>query len=60
MNQEVFAMESGEVTLQWPAKMTAEEYEDFKAWLKLIERKASRAVSAVGNEAAKETSNGSV
>lgn len=44
MNEEIFALDSGNVTLQWPATMTAEEYEDFEAWLTIIKRKAKRAV----------------
>jgi hypothetical protein len=47
MKQEVFTLSEGDVVLQWPARMTAEEYEDFKGWLKLIENKAGRAVREV-------------
>ncbi len=44
MNNEVFTLDEGEVTLLWPAKMSAESYEDFKSWLDLVARKAKRAV----------------
>ncbi len=43
MNTEIFTLDEGEVTLQLPAKMSPESYEDFKAWLDLIARKAKRA-----------------
>lgn len=46
MKQEVFSLAGGDVVLQWPAQMTADEYEDFKGWLRLIERKAGRAVQS--------------
>lgn len=42
MNTEIFTLDEGEVSLQWPAKMSPESYEDFKAWLDLIARKAKR------------------
>lgn len=42
MNNEVFTLDEGEVTLQWPQKMSLESYEDFKAWLELIAKKAKR------------------
>jgi hypothetical protein len=44
MKNEVFTLDEGEATLQWPTKMSPESYEDFKAWLDLIARKAKRTV----------------
>lgn len=44
MNNDVFTLDEGEVVLQWPSRMSAESYEDFKDWLELITRKAKRAV----------------
>jgi len=44
MNNEVFTLMEGEVTLQWPANMSPESYEDFKEWLNLIAKKAGRTV----------------
>jgi hypothetical protein len=43
MNTEIFTLTEGDVSLQWPAKMSPESYEDFKDWLDLIVRKAKRA-----------------
>ena len=36
--------DTGIATFQWPAEISAEEYEDFKLWLSLIQRRVSRAV----------------
>ena len=44
MNNEVFALEEGEVTLQWPANMSSESYEEFKEWLNLLAKKIKRTV----------------
>lgn len=44
MNSDIFTLDEGEVTLQWPSRMSPESYEDFKDWLDLIVRKAKRAV----------------
>jgi hypothetical protein len=46
MNQDIFTLEEGQVVLQWPATLSADGYEDFKDWLKLIARKAGRGVKA--------------
>ena len=46
MNQEVATFSEGVATLWWPSEMSAEEYEDFKAWIALIIRKAERASRA--------------
>ena len=43
MNSDTFTLDEGQVILQWPAKMSAESYEDFKSWLDLVARKAKRA-----------------
>jgi hypothetical protein len=44
LNNEVFTLEEGEVTLQWPANMSPKSYEDFKEWLNLLDKKIKRAV----------------
>lgn len=43
MNNEVFALDAGEVVLQWPSKLSLEDFEDLEAWLQIILRKAKRA-----------------
>jgi hypothetical protein len=42
MNYEVFTLEKGQAVLQWPANMSKESYEEFKAWLDLIAIKVKR------------------
>ena len=44
LNNEVFTLEEGEVTLQWPANMSPKSYEEFKEWLNLLDKKIKRAV----------------
>lgn len=45
MKQETFVLDTGTVTIQWPAKITEENFEDFKSWLKLLERRIGRNVT---------------
>jgi hypothetical protein len=47
MNEEVFSLTEGAVTLRWPSKISPESFQDFSAWLDLVKRKASRASAAV-------------
>lgn len=41
---EVFCLNEGAIVFQYPAKMTAAEYEDVVAWLAIIQRKIARSV----------------
>lgn len=41
--QDVFTLDEGQVVIQWPANMSEDSFEDFKAWLKLLEKKIGRA-----------------
>jgi len=43
MRQEVFALAEGDVTIQWPERLSAESLEDFTDWLRILERKIKRA-----------------
>jgi len=54
MKNDVFTLDEGQASLQWPAKMSQESYDDFKSWLDLIARKAKRSV--VRKEAHEENS----
>lgn len=47
MRSDVFTLDEGEVILQYPERLSAESYEDFKAWLDLIAKKAKRAVGNI-------------
>jgi hypothetical protein len=42
MRQEVFALAEGDVTIQWPERMSQDSLEDFKDWLRILERKITR------------------
>ncbi len=46
MNQEVFSLTEGEVTLQWPAKLSPRSFKHFKAWLDIIADKVEDASKA--------------
>lgn len=45
MRHDVFALDEGNVVMQWPEKMSAESYEDFKDWVELMLRKIKRSIS---------------
>lgn len=44
MNQAVFPLREGEATIQWPANLSKESFEDLEVWLNLIIRRAKRSV----------------
>lgn len=44
MRQETFALDNGEVTIQWPSKMSKESFEDFSDWLDILKRKVRRSI----------------
>ena len=44
MKQETFELGEGVAVLQWPAKMSPADYEDFEGWLQLVLRKVRRSV----------------
>jgi hypothetical protein len=44
MRQEVFALAEGDVTIQWPERLSADSLEDFTDWLRILERKIKRNV----------------
>lgn len=46
IKQDVFSLDEGQVVLQWPAKMSAASYRDFKDWIDLQVRKIARAVES--------------
>lgn len=41
--QDVFSLDEGPAVIQWPANMSAESFEDFQDWLKLLVKKVGRA-----------------
>lgn len=42
MRQEVFTVTEGDVTIQWPERLSADSLQDFKDWLRILERKITR------------------
>jgi hypothetical protein len=44
MRQEVFTVDEGDVTIQWPERMSQASIEDFMDWIKILERKIKRSV----------------
>ncbi len=42
MRQEVFALAEGDVTIQWPERLSPDSLEDFTDWLRILERKIKR------------------
>lgn len=46
--QDVFSIGEGAVTVQWPATLSAESFEDVSAWLDILKRKIGRSVSKSG------------
>ncbi|HEY3129588.1 MAG TPA: hypothetical protein VGL91_09020 [Acidobacteriota bacterium] len=44
--QDVFNLTEGEAVLQWPAELSEDSYEDFKAWLELVLKKVKRSVKS--------------
>ena len=50
MNQDTFTLDEGKVVLQWPSRISPENYKDLKDWLDLMNRRIKRAVIATGDE----------
>jgi hypothetical protein len=42
--QDVFTLDKGRVVLEWPAQLTADDYEDIEEWTKLVLRKIKRSI----------------
>jgi hypothetical protein len=42
--QDVFSLSEGQVTLNWPATLSQESYEDLTAWLDIVKRKIGRSI----------------
>lgn len=51
MRQDIFSLPEGTVTIQWPTSLSAESIQDFRDWLKIVERKVARSIeSSTRNE----------
>lgn len=51
MNQDTFTLDEGQVVLQWPSRISPENYDDLKDWLDLMARRIKRAVKAESSDA---------
>lgn len=45
--QDVYCVGSGQITIQWPERMTADEVQDFEALMALVLRKVKRTATLV-------------
>lgn len=50
MRQDIFSLPEGTVTIQWPTPLSADSIQDFKDWLKIVERKVARSTEAPTQE----------
>ena len=50
MKQDTFSLDEGQAVIQWPANMSEDSFDDFKAWLKLLEKKIGRAYTKKQDE----------
>lgn len=44
VRQDVFSIAEGEVSIQWPASLSPESFEDIGDWLDILKRKIGRSV----------------
>jgi hypothetical protein len=49
MKEDVFSLEEGDVTLQWPSSLSADSYADLEDWTMLMLRKIKRSIEASKN-----------
>jgi hypothetical protein len=49
VRQDVFNLDEGEVLLQYPAKMSADSFEDFESWINLQLKKIKRSIDKQSN-----------
>lgn len=42
--KELFSLDEGHITVQWPASISSESFDDIKDWLEILERKIGRCV----------------
>ena len=44
MKQDIFSLDEGQASIQWPTTLSQESFEDFETWLNLVLRKAKRSI----------------
>jgi len=50
VEEAVFPLDEGRVTIQWPSKMSRASFDDFEAWVALVVNKAKRSMAAVSDD----------
>ena len=45
IRQDVFSLAEGPVTIQWPASLSQNSYQDVADWLEIVKRKIGRSVT---------------
>ena len=50
MKQDTFTLDEGNVTIQWPSKLSEASFEDLTDWLEIMARKMKRAVTKENDE----------
>jgi hypothetical protein len=46
MRHEVFALAEGDVTIQWPEKLSQDSFTDLEEWLVILQRKIKRNITS--------------
>lgn len=54
MRQDIFSVEEGAVTIEWPATLSIDSMQDIEDWLTIVKRKIARSVQKPGQEDGKE------
>jgi hypothetical protein len=52
VRQDLFSLTEGTVSIQWPASLSPESFEDVSAWLDILKRKIGRSVKEAGESVA--------
>jgi hypothetical protein len=50
VRQDVFSLTEGPVTIQWPATLSPESFQDLADWLDIVKRKIGRSVKSETTE----------
>jgi 5-bromo-4-chloroindolyl phosphate hydrolysis protein len=46
MKEDVFSLQEGDVTFQWPESLSKDSYQDLEDWTKLMLRKIKRSIES--------------
>ena len=48
--EDVFSLQEGNVSIQWPSSLSRESYQDLADWLEILKRKIGRSVQSEESE----------